>query len=163
MRMWPHSHSYMSLTFIQDEVTRLRRYLATQPGPSLDEPVTLPPALISALLPHINNAASGGERATSGSSTVTAALTQRARLLQDENEELYGLLNLGETGKLKEEVRGLRRVVDRLEGALRGTQNYFMGDLNRKLMVRGRVSSSDCWTVVCASPHQRLSELIMPS
>jgi len=41
------------------------------------------------------------------------------RLLQDENDELYDLLKHGETGKLKEEVRGLRRVVDRLESALR--------------------------------------------
>ena len=42
------------------------------------------------------------------------------RLLQEENDELYDLLKQGETGKLKEEVRGLRRVVDRLESALRG-------------------------------------------
>ena len=51
---------------------------------------------------------------------MTTALTQRTRLLQDENDELYELLKFGETGKLKEEVRGLRRVVDRLEGALKG-------------------------------------------
>ncbi|TFY77309.1 hypothetical protein EWM64_g6706 [Hericium alpestre] len=57
--------------------------------------------------------------ATSGSSTVTAALTQRAKLLQEENDELYGLLQAGETGKLKEEARGLRRAVGRLETALR--------------------------------------------
>ena len=57
---------------------------------------------------------------TAGSNTVTAALTQRSRLLQEENDELYDLLKQGETGKLKEEVCGLRRVVDRLETALRG-------------------------------------------
>jgi hypothetical protein len=70
------------------------------------------------LLPHINKAASS--RGSSTSSTVNAALTQRVRLLQEENDELYELLKHGETGKLKEEVRGLRRVVDRLESALRG-------------------------------------------
>jgi len=51
---------------------------------------------------------------------VNTALKQRARILQEENDELYELLKSGETGKLKEEVRGLRRVVVRLEGALRG-------------------------------------------
>lgn len=76
---------------------------------------------MSVLLPHVNKAASSGELAgSSSSSTVNAALTQRVRLLQEENDELYDLLKQGETGKLKEEVRGLRRVVDRLEGALRG-------------------------------------------
>lgn len=60
---------------------------------------------------------------------MTAALTQRARLLQEENDELYNLLKHGETGKLKEEVRGLRRVVDKLEGALRGTRLYPLSDL----------------------------------
>ncbi|KII95054.1 hypothetical protein PLICRDRAFT_97150 [Plicaturopsis crispa FD-325 SS-3] len=104
---------------LSDEVTRLRRYLSTQPGPSTADPVTLPPALVSILLPHINNANGGNANAGSSSSTVTTALTQRARLLQEENDELYGLLKHGETGRLQEEVRGLRRVVSRLEGALR--------------------------------------------
>lgn len=54
------------------------------------------------------------------SSTVTTALTQRAKLLQEENDELYEMLKTGETGRLKEEVRGLRRAVGRLETALRG-------------------------------------------
>jgi hypothetical protein len=102
-------------------VTRLRQYLSTQPSPSTSNPVTLPPALVSILLPHLSNAPSSDGGTTSGSSTVTAALTQRTRLLQEENDELYDLLKLGETGRLKEEVRGLRRVVERLEGALRGT------------------------------------------
>lgn len=52
--------------------------------------------------------------------TVTTALVQRTKLLQEENDELYELLKSGETGKLKEEVRGLRKVVDRLERALKG-------------------------------------------
>jgi hypothetical protein len=73
------------------------------------------------LLPHINKAASSeGMGVASSSSTVNTALTQRVRILQEENDELYEILKSGETGKLKVEVRGLRRVVERLEGALRG-------------------------------------------
>jgi hypothetical protein len=97
----------------------LRQYLSSQPGPSTTDPVTLPPTLISVLLPHIH-IASAGPDVTASSNTVTAALTQRSRLLQEENDELYDILKQGETGKLKEEVRGLRRIVDRLEAALRG-------------------------------------------
>lgn len=108
----------------QDELTQLRQYLASQPGPSTTDPVTLPPSLISVLLPHIH-AASTAPDITAGSNTVTAALTQRSRLLQQENDELYDLLKRGETGKLREEVRGLRRVVDRLEAALRGRWSIF--------------------------------------
>lgn len=53
---------------------------------------------------------------------MTAALMQRARVLQDENDELYGLLRLSETGQLKEEVRSLKKVVSRLDRALKGTR-----------------------------------------
>ncbi|KAF9569323.1 hypothetical protein CPC08DRAFT_701826 [Agrocybe pediades] len=110
-----------------DEIVFLRQYLAKQPGPSTTEPVTLPPAFVSVLLPHISNAASRSSSATStsiagvsgSSSTVTAALTQRIKLLQDENEELYGLLKQSETGKLKDEVQSLRRLVSKLERALK--------------------------------------------
>lgn len=114
----PSGQGY-ELNFAQDEVTRLRQYLSNQPGPSVTDPISLPPALVSVLLPHINhnntNNTNGG-----GGTTVTTALTQRTRVLQEENDELYELLKFGETGKLKEEVRGLRRVVERLEGALKG-------------------------------------------
>ncbi|TFK75788.1 hypothetical protein BDN72DRAFT_874075 [Pluteus cervinus] len=105
------------LAELSDETTQLRQYLSTQPGPSTTDAITLPPTLASLLLPHIEN--ESANRASPGSTTVTAALTQRARLLQEENDELYELLRFSETGKLKEEVRVLRRVVSRLEGALR--------------------------------------------
>jgi hypothetical protein len=81
--------------------------------------LSLPPALISLLLTHID-AASAETGVRSSSSTVNTALAQRAKLLQEENDELYELLKSSETGKLKEEVRGLRRAVNRLETALRG-------------------------------------------
>ncbi|ETW83908.1 hypothetical protein HETIRDRAFT_123637 [Heterobasidion irregulare TC 32-1] len=108
----------VQLAELNDEVAHLRQYLSTQPGPSKTDPVSLPPALVSLLLPHINTIADDAH-AGSRSSTVTTALTQRAKLLQEENDELYELLKSGETGRLKEEVRGLRRAVDRLEMALR--------------------------------------------
>ncbi|KAF9782937.1 hypothetical protein BJ322DRAFT_990561, partial [Thelephora terrestris] len=110
---------------LTDEITHLRQYLSTQPGPSITDSISLPPALISYLLPHLTgaNKAPGSSPTTSvsgtGSSTVTTALVQRTKLLQEENDELYELLKFGETGKLKEEVRGLRKVVDRLERALK--------------------------------------------
>ncbi|PPQ83259.1 hypothetical protein CVT25_003998 [Psilocybe cyanescens] len=105
------------LAEVTDDNRALRQYLSKQPGPSTSDPVTLPPALFSVLLPHITSAAEN--TIASSSSTVTAALTQRTRLLQEENEELYNLLKQSETGKLKDEVRGLRRVVARLQGALK--------------------------------------------
>ncbi|EPT03712.1 hypothetical protein FOMPIDRAFT_98438 [Fomitopsis schrenkii] len=98
---------------LTDEITNLRHYLSTQPPPSVSEPVSLPPALVSVLLPHIR------DHASSASGSVTAALTQRCKTLQEENDELYELLKAGETGKLKEDVRALRRVVQKLEGALK--------------------------------------------
>ena len=86
--------------------------------------------MISYLLPHLTGAnkapGTSSTAPTSGtsSSTVTAALVQRTKLLQEENDELFELLKSGETGKLKEEVRGLRKVVDRLEQALKGGVLY---------------------------------------
>ena len=72
---------------------------------------------MSLLLPHLTQR---GTTASSGSGSVTTALIQRAKILQEENDELYELLKTGETGRLKEDVRALRRVVQKLEGALRG-------------------------------------------
>lgn len=74
---------------------------------------------MSLLLPHIQDRSLPATG--SSSSTITAALTQRVKVLQEENDELYELLKTGETGRLKEDVRSLRRVVQRLEGALKGT------------------------------------------
>ncbi|KAK2466304.1 hypothetical protein APHAL10511_001946 [Amanita phalloides] len=103
------------LVHLTDEISLLRHFLSSQPGPSTSNPVTLPPSLVKLLLPHVTSSSD----ASPPSGTVAAALTQRAQLLQEENDELYEILKHGETGRLKEEVRGLRRVVDRLEKALR--------------------------------------------
>ncbi|KAF8826859.1 hypothetical protein HHX47_DHR5001103 [Lentinula edodes] len=104
----------------QDEVSRLRLYLSTQPPPSTTEPVTLPPTFASLILPHISHLPQTSDAAEISNNTTTAALTQRVRVLQDENDELYGILKRGETGRLKEEVQSLKRIVHKLEGALRG-------------------------------------------
>ena len=73
---------------------------------------------MSLLLPQLNQHA---VVANAGSNSVTTSLIQRAKILQEENDELYELLKAGETGRLKEDVRALRRVVEKMEGALRGT------------------------------------------
>ncbi|KAJ3763629.1 hypothetical protein EV360DRAFT_78184 [Lentinula raphanica] len=104
---------------LNDEVSRLKLYLSTQPPPSTTEPVTLPPAFASLILPHIQHLPQSSDAAESSSSTTTAALTQRVRVLQEENDELYDILKRGETGRLKEEVQSLKRIVNKLEGALR--------------------------------------------
>ena len=72
---------------------------------------------MSILLPHLNQRPNV---ATTGSSSVTTALIQRTKRLQEENDELYELLKTGETGRFKEDTRALKRVVQKLEGALRG-------------------------------------------
>ena len=100
-------------------MTTLRRFLATQPTPSTSEPVTLPAPLLSLLLPYMADPLAA-EPSGSSFNSVMVALTQRAKLLQEENDELYGLLRRSETGGLKEEVRGLRRAMRRMEGALTG-------------------------------------------
>lgn len=95
----------------------LRQFLSTQTVNPPTDPVSLPPALVSLLLPHIDSRTSN---ATPTSTPITEALTQRVKVLQEENNELFELLNTGETGRLKDDVRALRRIVQKLEGALRG-------------------------------------------
>jgi len=73
---------------------------------------------MSVLLPHIDTA--NKDTATSVSATVAGGLNQRMLQLQQENDELYNVLKASETGKLKDEVRSLRRAVAKLEGALKG-------------------------------------------
>ena len=45
---------------------------------------------------------------------------QRTHVLQEENNELYELLRVGETERLKEEVQSMRKLVSKLEQALKG-------------------------------------------
>jgi len=105
---------------LTDELNVLKKYLSTQPSPSRTDPVSLPPSLLALIQPYLSsqNAAPDAQASGSSSSTMTAGLMQRVRILQEENDELYQLLRTSETGRLKEEVRCLKRVVSRLERAL---------------------------------------------
>jgi hypothetical protein len=76
--------------------------------------------------------------------------------LQEENDELYDILKKGETGKLKEEVRGLRRVVNRLEGALQGEPQINSTPMKHPLiryLFSYRIPSSYRELIVVFSPH----------
>ncbi|KZS97653.1 hypothetical protein SISNIDRAFT_481557 [Sistotremastrum niveocremeum HHB9708] len=112
---------------LKDEVNTLRQYLAKQPGPSTSEAFSLPPTWLSFLHPLIRSAAESQMpqpgSASASSKSVTTALIQRVKLLQDENDELYNMLRHGEVGKLHEELAALRKVVARLETALSESHN----------------------------------------
>lgn len=132
----------------------LRQYLSNQPAPSTTDQITLPPPFVSLILPHINARRAGhafGAGASSSaatSSSVTTAVLQRAKLLQDENDELYELLKHCEVSRLNEEVRGLRRVVQKLEDALKGEAAPTTSCIV-KLTVRSlRVSQGDLHSLV---------------
>ncbi|KLO15903.1 hypothetical protein SCHPADRAFT_914280 [Schizopora paradoxa] len=107
---------------LTDEVYQLRKYLANQNPPLRSESVSLPPPLLSLLQPYVSGQQSPDAQ-RSGSSTMTAGLIQRTRVLQEENDELYELLRTSETGKLKEEVRCLKNVITRMERALGDSNN----------------------------------------
>jgi len=87
------------------------------------------------LMPHLVNERNALMR--SGPSTgppnaaLVAALRQRATVLQEENDELYGVLRRAETGRLDEEVKGLRILVRKLERALRGQLLLFYAGILR--------------------------------
>ncbi|KAH8118337.1 hypothetical protein DFH11DRAFT_1723260 [Phellopilus nigrolimitatus] len=118
---------------LTDEVNQLRKYLSNQPAPSRSDPVSLPPALLALLQPYVSSNPSSTNHGLT-STTMTAALMQRSHVLQEENEELYELLRLSETGKLKEEVRCLKRVVSRLDRALKdshGTISSLTDELDK--------------------------------
>ncbi|KIP07003.1 hypothetical protein PHLGIDRAFT_127879 [Phlebiopsis gigantea 11061_1 CR5-6] len=133
------------LADLTDEVVHLRQYLSNQPAPVVTDPISLPPPLVSLLLPHINDRSDA--TSPSSSSTVTAALTQRVKVLQEENDELYEILKTGETGRLKEDVRSLRRVVQKLEGALRDSHQVItslsdeLDKAQTTIVANGRTSS----------------------
>ncbi|GBE79655.1 hypothetical protein BKA93DRAFT_275578 [Sparassis latifolia] len=144
---------------LTDEVAQLRQYLSTQPAPSTTDPISLPPALVSLLLPHINDRPLNNATATSNS--VTAALTQRAKVLQEENDELYELLKTGETGRLKEDVRALRRVVQKLEGALEESHQVIaslsseLDKSHEAVMASGRLANAPSIHAPSHSPTPR--------
>lgn len=136
-------------------MARLQVYLPVQPVPSTTTPMSLPPAVSSILLSQLSTGS-----ASSSSSTVAAALTQRARLLQEENDELYELLRFSETGKLKEEVRGLWRLVHRLQSALRRMCFSPMTELTEPTcVIFHRVSRDHQYAFVSPNQHDNFKAL----
>lgn len=81
--------------------------------------------------------------ASASSKSVTTALIQRVKLLQDENDELYNMLRHGEVGKLHEELAALRKVVARLETALSGTSQRFCIEYFTPLIRSGPLPSQN--------------------
>lgn len=73
---------------------------------------------------------------------MTAALTARLTALQQENDELYDLLKRGTISALHEEVRELRGVTRRLEGALKGMRSSISVATDCFLLSDGHFSSS---------------------
>ncbi len=110
--------------FSQSEVSILRKQISesSSHGSSDDQPVSA--AAMSILMPHLvneRNALLGTGSSTAPTNPgLVAALRQRTTMLQEENDELYNVLRRAETGRLDEEVKGLRLLVGRLERALRG-------------------------------------------
>ncbi|KAF5390709.1 hypothetical protein D9757_002689 [Collybiopsis confluens] len=107
------------LVQLSDELSLLKLHLVNQPPPSTTEPITLPPTFASLILKHIPRLPQILDPAGGSTNSTTAALTQRVRVLQDENDELYDILKKEETGRLMEEVQSLKRIVLKLEDALR--------------------------------------------
>jgi len=109
----------------------LRRYLPDSLNPTSEDEKkdfgASNPKLLAVLMPHIMPVSVMGPDGTSGSGAASVphpgvmnALVQRAKLLQEENDELYAVLRRNKTGKLDEEVKALRQIVGKLEGSLRG-------------------------------------------
>ncbi|KAG8936628.1 hypothetical protein FRC02_000621 [Tulasnella sp. 418] len=112
---------------LTNDIKRLRKYLPQQPQLTSNDQVTIPPSALALLAPlvtrrHTQSSYSSTSSTSGGlgvSNTVTGALTARLSSLQQENDELYGLLRSSTAGRLHEEVRGLRKGVIKLESALK--------------------------------------------
>lgn len=90
--------------------------------PSSEQAVSA--AAMAILAPHLineRNAALGtGSFSGTAHMGLVAALRQRTKLLEEENEELYSVLRRSETGRLEEEVKALRKLVGKLGRSLQG-------------------------------------------
>ena len=100
----------------QDEISTLRRKLPGASDPADDAAICIPPPVLALLAPLVAHGPS-----TSSSAPLASAISQRLKLLQTENDELYELLRVSEAARAREEVVGLRKIVKRLEGLLAGT------------------------------------------
>jgi hypothetical protein len=109
----------------KDEIKSLKEHakdVATSDPPSSEQAVST--AAMAVLAPHLvneRNAALGtGSFNGMAHTGLVAALRQRTKLLEEENEELYSVLRRSETGRLEEEVKALRNLVGKLGRSLQG-------------------------------------------
>ncbi|KAF9509480.1 hypothetical protein BS47DRAFT_1487927 [Hydnum rufescens UP504] len=100
---------------LTNDIKALRAYLPTQTI-SPDDPINVPPSLVSLLAPL---AVRKPPQSNLASASLTAALKARVTLLQQENDELYSLLSTSTAGKLHEENKVLHKTISKLETALR--------------------------------------------
>jgi hypothetical protein len=99
----------------QDEISNLRRKLPGASDPEDDAAISIPAPVLALLAPLVTHGPS-----TSTPAPLSNAITQRLKLLQTENEELYELLRASELARQREEVVGLRRTIKHLEDQLEG-------------------------------------------
>ncbi|GAB1519672.1 hypothetical protein RhiTH_002740 [Rhizoctonia solani] len=99
----------------QDEISSLRQKLPGASDPEDDAVISIPAPVLALLSPLVTHGPSTGTPAP-----LSNAITQRLKLLQTENDELYELLRSSELARQREEVVGLRRTIKRLEDQLEG-------------------------------------------
>ncbi|CAE7219923.1 unnamed protein product [Rhizoctonia solani] len=121
------------ISTLTDELSSLRRKLPGASEPDDDAAICIPAPVLSLLAPLVTHGPS-----TSTPAPLHAAITQRLKLLQTENDELYELLRASESTRQREEVVGLQRTIKRLESQLEGSEAR-IADLTSKLD-QGRIS-----------------------
>ncbi|CAE6412263.1 unnamed protein product [Rhizoctonia solani] len=103
------------ISTLTDEISSLRRKLPGASDPEDDATISIPAPILALLAPLVTHGPS-----TSTPAPLSNAITQRLKLLQTENDELYELLRASELARQREEVLGLRRTIKRLENQLEG-------------------------------------------
>ncbi|KAJ1309102.1 hypothetical protein OPQ81_004780 [Rhizoctonia solani] len=136
------------ISALTDEISSLRRKLPGASDPDDDAAICIPAPVLALLAPLVTHGPS-----TSTPGPLHAAITQRLKLLQTENDELYELLRTSETARQREEVIGLQRTVKRLEDQLDSAEAR-IADLTSKLD-QGRISLAK--SVVQQQNQQRRS------
>ncbi|CAE6478879.1 unnamed protein product [Rhizoctonia solani] len=121
------------ISALTDEIASLHRKLPGASDPEDDADICIPAPVLALLAPLVTHGPS-----TSTPAPLNTAITQRLKLLQTENDELYQLLRASESARQREEVVGLRRTIKRLEGLLEGAEAR-VADLTSKLD-QGRMS-----------------------
>ncbi|CCO27639.1 hypothetical protein BN14_01624 [Rhizoctonia solani AG-1 IB] len=105
------------ISSLADEISNLRRKLPGASDPEDDAAISIPAPVLALLAPLVTHGPS-----TSTPAPLSNAITQRLKLLQTENEELYELLRASELARQREEVVGLRRTIKHLEDQLEGAE-----------------------------------------